>query len=78
MGLFSRKSNDTPANPQMAELGREFAIARRHNDRKTMRRIGREFDNTAQSDADAASFQHGQQSYDALPPINPPRRNRRR
>ncbi|WP_405466115.1 hypothetical protein OG783_23670 [Streptomyces jietaisiensis] len=78
MGLFSRKSNDTPANPQMAELGREFAIARRHGDRKTMRRIGREFDNTARNDADAASFQHGQQTYDALPPINPPRRNRRR
>ncbi|MDX3364052.1 hypothetical protein [Streptomyces sp. ME02-6978.2a] len=78
MGLFSRKSSDTPVNPQMAELGREFAIARRHGDRKTMRRIGREFDNTARSDADAASFQHGQQSYDALPAINPPRRNRRR
>ncbi|MFE0362641.1 hypothetical protein [Streptomyces griseoaurantiacus] len=78
MGLFSRKSSDTPANPQMAELGREFAIARRHGDRKTMRRIGREFDNTARSDADAASVQHGQQSYDALPPVSPPRRNRRR
>jgi hypothetical protein len=78
MGIFSRKNNDTPANPAMAELGREFAIARRHGDRKTMRRIGREFANTAQNDADAASFQHGQQEYDALPPVNPPRRNRRR
>ncbi|MFF8030924.1 hypothetical protein [Streptomyces sp. NPDC016626] len=78
MGLFSRKSNDTPANPEMTELGREFAIARRHGDRKTMRRIGREFADAAQNDADAASFQQGQQAYDALPPINPPRRNRRR
>ncbi|MFF4932275.1 hypothetical protein ACFY2H_25840 [Streptomyces griseofuscus] len=79
MGILSRKNNDTtPVNPQMAELGREFAIARRHGDRKTMRRIGREFTDTARSDADTASFQHGQQTYDALPPVNPPRRNRRR
>ncbi|MDT6988475.1 hypothetical protein ACFSUJ_17265 [Streptomyces lusitanus] len=78
MGLFSRKSNDTPANPQMAELGREFAIARRHGDRKTMRRIGREFTEIAQGDADAASFQQGQEAYDALPPVNPPRRRNRR
>ncbi|MET9825110.1 hypothetical protein ABZ038_26500 [Streptomyces sp. NPDC006349] len=78
MGFFSRKSNDAPANPEMAELGREFAIARRHGDRKTMRRIGREFTDSAHNDADAASFQQGQQAYDALPAINPPRRNRRR
>ncbi|MCP9945824.1 hypothetical protein LUX12_15135 [Streptomyces somaliensis] len=79
MGLFNRKKDtETPANPAMAEMGREFAIARRHGDRKTMRRIGREFDNTARTDADAASFQQGQEAYDALPPINPPRRNRRR
>ncbi|MFH8868936.1 hypothetical protein [Streptomyces griseus] len=78
MGLFSRKSNDTPSNPAMTELGREFAIARRHGDRKTMRRIGREYDNTATGETDAASFQRGQESYDALPPIKTPRRNRRR
>ncbi|MEE1794965.1 hypothetical protein PUR28_30025 [Streptomyces sp. BE308] len=78
MGLFSRKSNDTPTNPAMTELGREFAIARRHGDRKTMRRIGREYDNTATGETDAASFQRGQESYDALPPIKTPRRNRRR
>ncbi|MBK3590308.1 hypothetical protein JHN49_44440, partial [Streptomyces sp. MBT57] len=76
MGLFSRKTNDTPSNPAMTELGREFAIARRHGDRKTMRRIGREYDNTATGETDAASFQRGQESYDALPPIKPPRRNR--
>ncbi|MYX44100.1 hypothetical protein GTW59_23975 [Streptomyces sp. SID89] len=78
MGIFSRKTNSEPANPQMAELGREFAIARRHGDRKAMRRIGREFTDTARSDADTASFQQGQEAYDALPPINHPRRNRRR
>ncbi|MFJ9262882.1 hypothetical protein ACIRP4_21770 [Streptomyces bacillaris] len=78
MGFFSRKSNDTPSNPAMTELGREFAIARRHRDRKTMRRIGREYDATATGETDAASFQAGQESYDALPPIKTPRRNRRR
>ncbi|MGW6650820.1 hypothetical protein AMK23_11010 [Streptomyces sp. CB02130] len=78
MGLFSRKSNDTPSNPAMTELGREFAIARRHGDRKTMRRIGREYDAHATGETDAASFQRGQESYDALPPIKTPRRNRRR
>ncbi|MDT0462783.1 MULTISPECIES: hypothetical protein [Streptomyces] len=78
MGIFSRKSESTPSNPAMAELGREFAIARRHGDRKTMRRIGREFSNSANGDADAASFQQGQDSYDAIPAIPRPRRNRRR
>ncbi|RPK55559.1 hypothetical protein EES44_28125 [Streptomyces sp. ADI96-15] len=51
MGLFRRDNNDSPANPAMAELGREFAIARRHRDRKTMRRIGRQYDATAATDA---------------------------
>ncbi|MFF9347515.1 hypothetical protein [Streptomyces sp. NPDC014734] len=78
MGLFSRKTNDTPSNPAMTELGREFAIARRHGDRKTMRRIGREYSDTARTDNDAASFQRGQEAYDAIPPIKTPRRNRRR
>ncbi|MGW7095777.1 hypothetical protein [Streptomyces sp. NPDC054874] len=78
MGFFSRRSNETPSNPAMTELGREFAIARRHRDRKTMRRIGREYDATATGERDAASFQAGQESYDALPPIKSPRRNRRR
>ncbi|MGW3916079.1 hypothetical protein ACWEBX_31880 [Streptomyces sp. NPDC005070] len=77
MGFFGRKSDDTPGNPAMAELGREFAIARRHGDRKTMRRIGREFSNTANGDTDAASFQHGQESYDSVPPI-PRGRNHRK
>lgn len=77
MGIFSRKGESTPSNSEMAELGREFAIARRHGDRKTMRRIGREFSNTANGDSDAASFQSGQESYDSIPPI-PRGRNRRK
>ncbi|MEW2123123.1 hypothetical protein AB0891_05290 [Streptomyces sp. NPDC007259] len=78
MGFLSRKSSTTSTNPAMTELGREFAIARRHGDRKTMRRIGREYDATATTETDAASFQRGQDAYDAIPPIKPARRNRRR
>ncbi|MCX4449331.1 hypothetical protein [Streptomyces sp. NBC_01789] len=78
MGFLSRKSSTTATNPAMTELGREFAIARRHGDRKTMRRIGREYDATATTETDAASFQRGQDAYDAIPPIKPARRNRRR
>ncbi|MEC3998009.1 hypothetical protein VSR01_32795 [Actinacidiphila sp. DG2A-62] len=62
----------------MAELGREFAIAKRHGDRRTMRRISREFDNTAQNEGDAASFQQGQEAYNALPPAYSKRRGNRR
>lgn len=78
MGLFSRKETSESTNPAMTEMGREFAIARRHGDRKTMRRIGAEYDDTARTENDAASFQRGQEAYDALPPVNPPRRGRRR
>ncbi|MFD4946187.1 hypothetical protein ACFWNT_27525 [Streptomyces sp. NPDC058409] len=79
MDLFNRnKDKASSVNPAMAELGREFAIARRHGDRKTMRRIGREYSDTARTDSDAASFQRGQDAYDAIPPIKAPRRNRRR
>ncbi|MFB7546051.1 hypothetical protein [Streptomyces sp. NPDC056154] len=79
MGMFNRnKDNASSTNPAMVELGREFAIARRHGDRKTMRRIGREYSDTARTDNDAASFQDGQNAYDAIPPINPVRRNQRR
>ncbi|WP_433891297.1 hypothetical protein [Streptomyces sp. CA-111067] len=78
MGLFSRKTDSTPANPAMAELGREFANAKRHGDRKTVRRIAREFDRTATGDSDAASFQQGQDVYNSIPPAYSTRRNRRR
>lgn len=77
MGLFSRKSNDTPSNPQMAELGREYAIAKRHGDRKTVGRINRQIGESGMSDSDRASFEQGRESYDSIPPI-PRGRNRRR
>ncbi|MEU7122900.1 hypothetical protein [Streptomyces zaomyceticus] len=74
MGLFSRKSNDTPANPQMTELGREYAIAKRHNDRKTMGRINRQLGTSGASESDMNSFEQGRDAYDAIPSI----RNRRK
>jgi hypothetical protein len=77
MGLFSRKNNDTPANPAMAELGREYAIAERHRDRKAMRRIAREVGSTDLSDADRDSFAQGRQDYHDIPPAYPRRRNGR-
>ncbi|MFI9769441.1 hypothetical protein ACIHJG_21595 [Streptomyces sp. NPDC052415] len=77
MGIFSRKTNDTPSNPQMAELGREYAIAKRHGDRKTVGRINRQIGESGMSDSDHASFQQGRESYDSIPPI-PRGRNRRR
>ncbi|WP_433891533.1 hypothetical protein [Streptomyces sp. CA-111067] len=76
MGLF-RKSAPAPANPAMAELGREFANARRHGDRNAARRIAREFDRTANGEADVASFQQGQDAFNAIPPAYS-RRGRRR
>ncbi|GGY69697.1 hypothetical protein GCM10010363_58680 [Streptomyces omiyaensis] len=76
MGLFSRKTNDPPANPQMAELGREYAIAKRHGDRKAMNRINRQLGTSEPSSADRASFQQGRDAYDAIPPIKT--RNRRK
>ncbi|MFE9553668.1 hypothetical protein ACFYOD_09340 [Streptomyces sp. NPDC006703] len=76
MGLFNRKqNNDIPADPAAAELGREYAIAKRHGDRKTVRRITRELSNgTTNIDA----FEAGQRAYDEIPPAYPTRRNRRR
>ncbi|GGS31205.1 hypothetical protein [Streptomyces pseudogriseolus] len=78
MGLFSRKSNDTPSNPQLAELGREYAIAECHRDRKAMRRITRELGSTDRSDADRASFEQGRQDYHDIPPAYSRRSNGRR
>ncbi|MZF85958.1 hypothetical protein [Streptomyces sp. SID5643] len=77
MGIFKRKNNDTPSNPQMAELGREYAIAKRHRDRKTANRITRQIGESGMSDSDRASFQQGRDAYDSIPPI-PRGRNRRR
>lgn len=78
MGFFSRKSNDTPADPQMAELGREYAIAKRHGDRKTVRRITRQIGASGLSESERTSFEQGRDAYDAIPPVNPPRRRNRR
>ena len=77
MGLFSRKSESTPSNPEMAELGREYGIAKRHGDRKAMRRITREVGANTVTDADAESFRQGQQAYEDVPPAYTPRRRNR-
>ncbi|MFE3598996.1 hypothetical protein [Streptomyces sp. NPDC059142] len=80
MGLFDRitkKEAPAPANPEMAELGREYAIAKRHGDRKTTRRITRQLGKASASDRD--SFEHGKTAYDAIPPVptwRRPKRNR--
>ncbi|WP_432252993.1 hypothetical protein [Streptomyces sp. HNM1019] len=82
MGLrdrYSSKKEETPANPAMAELGREYANAKRHGDRKTARRIARQFAEQSNGDTDAASFEHGKTTYEAIPPgYSKPRRGRRR
>ncbi|MYV43673.1 hypothetical protein GT030_33640 [Streptomyces sp. SID1328] len=77
MGLFSRK-NDTPEparNERMTELGRDYAIARRHRDTKAMNRIMREI-GTDKDVTDLSDFRSGQESYDSIPPI--PRGRKRR
>ncbi|MFJ6663261.1 hypothetical protein [Streptomyces sp. NPDC091383] len=77
MGLFNRNSNPEPArNEEMVELGREYAIARRHRDTKAMNRIMRQVGNDKDV-TDLSDFRSGQDSYDSIPPI-PRGRNRRR
>ncbi|MEU7258169.1 hypothetical protein AB0B21_20470 [Streptomyces rimosus] len=82
MGLFSRKNedDDTPEiDPKLAELGREYAIARRHHDRRAMNRIAREVGlGDDMTDDERASFQAGRRAYDDIPPAYSTRRNRRR
>ncbi|MCE3036092.1 hypothetical protein [Streptomyces sp. CMSTAAHL-2] len=76
MGLFNRKSNPEPArNEEMVELGREYAIARRHRDTKAMNRIMRQVGNDKDV-TDLSDFRSGQESYDSIPPV-PRGRNRR-
>ncbi|MFG2458005.1 hypothetical protein ACGFWE_13180 [Streptomyces sp. NPDC048523] len=77
MRFFSRSNNDTPSNSEMAELGREYAIAKRHGDRKTVGRINRQIGESGMSDSDRTSFEQGRESYDSIPPI-PRGRNRRK
>ncbi|MEU1406941.1 hypothetical protein ABZ471_32140 [Streptomyces sp. NPDC005728] len=79
MGIFGRKNNDPePArNEEMVELGREYAIARRHRDTKAMNRIMRQVGNDKDM-TDLSDFREGQESYDSIPPIRRGRNNRRR
>ncbi|MFJ9422624.1 hypothetical protein [Streptomyces sp. NPDC101249] len=77
MGIFSRKSAPEPErDARMTELGRDYAIARRHRDRTTMNRIMREI-GTDKDVTDLSDFRAGQETYDSIPPI-PRRRNTRR
>ncbi|MFF5405300.1 hypothetical protein ACFY8K_20030 [Streptomyces misionensis] len=77
MGILSRKSTPEPArNEEMVELGREYAIARRHRDTRAMNRIMRQVGNDKDV-TDLSDFRAGQESYDSIPPI-PRGRNRRR
>ncbi|MFI0814073.1 hypothetical protein ACH4TX_27910 [Streptomyces sp. NPDC021098] len=77
--LFTRKTDSEPANPAMAELGREYANAKRHRDRKTMNKIARQFAEQSNGSTDAASFEHGKRAYEDIPrAYSEPRRGRRR
>ncbi|MFE3633434.1 hypothetical protein [Streptomyces sp. NPDC059168] len=77
MGIFSRKKDPEPArNDEMVELGREYAIARRHRDTRAMNRIMRQVGNDKDV-TDLSDFRAGQETYDSIPPI-PRGRNRRR
>ncbi|MFJ2407056.1 hypothetical protein ACIOUE_37815 [Streptomyces xanthochromogenes] len=75
--LFSRNDPDTaPANPELAELGREYAIAKRHGDRKTVNRITRTL-GSDYADTDTSAVRQGRDEYDAIPPgYSKPRRRR--
>ncbi|GAB2575705.1 hypothetical protein GCM10027168_05830 [Streptomyces capparidis] len=82
MGLF-RRNKDTgdqsSTDPQMAELGRDYAIARRHKDRRRMNQIIRQLEREhGLSSTDWNSFQQGEKDYDAIPPAYPLRRTKRR
>ncbi|MGW0208641.1 hypothetical protein ACWDZ8_23525 [Streptomyces sp. NPDC003233] len=77
MGIFNRKKDPEPArNEEMVELGREYAIARRHRDTRAMNRIMRQVGNDKDV-TDLSDFRAGQETYDSIPPI-PRGRNRRR
>ncbi|AZQ72714.1 hypothetical protein EKH77_17125 [Streptomyces luteoverticillatus] len=81
MGLFNRKKEEEPqVDPQLSELGRNYAIAKRHGDRRAMSRIVRTVEREyGLADADWASFKDGQDIYDAIPPgYAKPRRGHRR
>ena len=75
---FFGKSSESAATSDAAsyELGREYAIARRHRDRSAQRRIARQVERD--ESIDSVSFGKGRQDYEAIPPIPKPRRNHRR
>ncbi|MEV5880722.1 hypothetical protein AB0L75_42430 [Streptomyces sp. NPDC052101] len=82
MGLLDRfrgggGSEPAADNPEMEEKGREYAIARRHGDRKTANRLMRELSEA--SPEDMGAFAAGRDGYNAIPPAySKPRRSRRR
>ncbi|MFF0116315.1 hypothetical protein [Streptomyces prasinus] len=78
MGLFSRKTTNVPANPEMTELGREYAIAKRHGDRKAVTCITRQIGTSGMSQDDRDAFEQGRRACDAIPPVPGTHRNRRR
>ncbi|MFI1681757.1 hypothetical protein [Streptomyces sp. NPDC020607] len=83
MNIFNRRNTDqnsAPANPEMTELGRDYAIARRHGDRRAMGRITRELGSRDTTDADLEAYRQGRDDYDSIPPAysKPRRRTPRR
>lgn len=78
MGLFNRKNNDSAADPAMTELGREYAIAKRHGDRKTTKRLMHHIGDDARTSDERIAFWKGADDYDDIPPAYSKRRNRRR
>jgi hypothetical protein len=63
-------------NSAMTEKGREYAIAKRHGDRKTAGRLMRELSEA--SPEDMTAFAAGRDTYNAIPPAySKPRRTRR-
>ncbi|MFF9908781.1 hypothetical protein ACF1HU_35875 [Streptomyces olivaceus] len=85
MGVFKFFSNkddsdaggSAPTNPELADLGREYAIAKRHGDRKTANKILRTVGEKCTTDGDGASFRQGRDAYDEIPPAyKKPRRRR--
>jgi hypothetical protein len=82
MGLLDRFKGGTgsgsepaAARLEMTEKGREYAIAKRHGDRKTANRLMREL--SAASPEDMGAFAAGRDSYNAIPPAyKKPRRRR--
>ncbi|MGW4954571.1 hypothetical protein [Streptomyces parvulus] len=75
-GSGSGSNSEPAANPEMTEKGREYAIAKRHGDRKTANRIMREVAEAAPGDL--TSFAAGRDSYNAIPPAYKKSRRSRR